>query len=308
MNPFIGISLQLAATLAFTIMGALVRYLGERVPLGEVVFARSFLALIPLLVMLVWRGELADAVRTQNLFGHVMRSFTNVAAMFGNYAGLARIPLADATAIGFATPLFSVVLAALVLGEVVRVWRWSAVVVGLVGVLVMLSPHLGHAPRDEASALGAMFSLGGAFFLAVAITQVRHLAATETTASLVFFYSTLSSLVGLATLYWGWVLPSPGDLAALIAIGIFGGIGQILITESYRHASASVVAPFAYVSMLWSVAFGYVLFAEVPAPVVLIGAGIVIASGLFVIFRERRLGIERATERRAEGSPGGPAV
>jgi drug/metabolite transporter (DMT)-like permease len=308
MNPFIGIALQLASTLAFTIMGALVRYLGERVPVGEVVFSRSFLALVPLLVMLVWRGELADAVRTRNLFGHVMRSFTNVAAMFCNYAGLVRIPLADATAIGFATPLFSVVLAALVLGEVVRVWRWSAVVIGLVGVLVMLSPHVGQAPRDEASTLGAMFSLGGAFFLAVAITQVRHLAATETTASLVFFYSILSSLAGLATLYWGWVLPSPGDLAALIAIGIFGGIGQILITESYRHASASVVAPFAYVSMLWSVAFGYFLFAEVSAPVVLIGAGIVIASGLFVIWRERRLGIERATERRAEGSPGGPAV
>jgi len=302
----IGIALQLGATLAFTVLGAIVRYLGDRVPVGEVVFVRSFVALVPLLLMLAWRRELAAAVRTKNFFGHFTRGITNVAAMFFNFAAIARIPLADAAAISFATPIFSVVLAAIFLGEVVRVFRWSAVIVGFVGVIVMVSPHIGHAPRDEASSTGALFALAWAFLLAVVVTQVRHLSKTETTASLVFYYSMLSSLVSLLTLYWGWVMPSPADMAALIATGILGGIGQILITESYRYASASAVAPFSYSSMLYAVVLGYFLFGEVPEPIVLVGAAIVVAAGLFVIWREHKLGIDRAKERRAEGPPTGP--
>jgi drug/metabolite transporter (DMT)-like permease len=228
--------------------------------------------------------------------------------MFLNFAALALLPLADATAIGFATPLISVALAALMLGEVVRIFRWSAVCVGLVGVLVMLSPHLGRGATEAASGLGALLALAGAFVVALAMTQVRHLASTETTGSLVFYFSVVCSLGGLATLPWGWIVPSPGDLAALIATGILGGVGQMLITESYRHAPAAVLAPFAYTAMIWSVAIGYFWFGEVPEPVVLAGAGIVIAAGLVVIFRERRLGIERAAERRAGSPPSGPAV
>ena len=308
MNPLIGIVLQLGATLAFTVLGAIVRFLGDRVPVGEVVFVRSFVALAPLLLMLAWRRELAAAVRTKNLTGHVTRGIVNVAAMFCNFAALARLPLADAAAISFATPIFSVVLAAIFLGEVVRVFRWSAVVVGLVGVSVMLSPHIGHAPRDETSTVGALLALAWAFLLAVVVTQVRHLSKTETTASLVFYYSVLSSLAALFTLYWGWVVPSPADLAALIATGILGGIGQILITESFRYANASTVAPFSYSSMLYAVVLGYFLFGEVPEPIVLVGAAIVVGAGLFVIYREHQLGIDRAKERRAEGPPTGPTA
>jgi drug/metabolite transporter (DMT)-like permease len=304
MNPFLGVLLQVLAMLAFTVQGAFVRHLSDRIPLGELVFARSALALVPLLLMLAWRGEIATALRTSNFRAHLARSFTNVGGMFCNYAGLARIPLADATAIGFATPLFTVILAALFLGEVVRLFRWSAVIVGLIGVLVMLSPHLGHA-AGETSALGALYSLAAAFLFAVAMTQVRHLSATETTGSLVFYYSLIAALVALTTLYWGWVVPSPGEAAALITLGVTGGIAQILMTESFRHAAASLVAPFAYSSMLWAVAIGYVWFGEVPEAIVLAGAVIVIAAGLFVIWRERRLGVERRRESEA-GAPPGP--
>src|ERR1700682_3588643 len=148
MNIFVGIALQLGATFSFTVMGALVRYVGGRVPLGEQVFTRSFFALIPLVAMLLWRNQLASAFRTKNPFGHVPRGVSGVIAMVCMFAALARLPLVDATAIGFATPLINVALAAIFLGEKVHVFRWSAVAVGFLGVLVMLSPHLFGAERE----------------------------------------------------------------------------------------------------------------------------------------------------------------
>lgn len=308
MNVFLGIALQLGATFSFTVMGALVRYVGGRVPLGEQVFTRSFFALIPLVAMLLWRNQLASAVRTKNPFGHVRRGLTGVIAMVCMFAALARLPLVDATAIGFATPLINVALAAIFLGEKVHVFRWTAVAVGFVGVMVMLSPHLFGAERETTSAAGALYAITGAFLTAAAMTQVRHMSATETTASLVFSFSLIATLASLASIPWGWIKPSPMDSLILFLTGIVGGIAQIMITESYRHAGAGTVAPFSYTAMLWSIALGFFIFGEVPEAIVLIGAALVIAAGLFVIFRERSLGIDRTLEREAETPPAGPAV
>jgi drug/metabolite transporter (DMT)-like permease len=305
MNPLPGIALVLAATLSFTVMAALVRFLGQNVPLGEVVFARSFFAFIPLLTMIAWRGELVSALRTNSPLAHFSRSAVGAFAMFLNFAALALLPLADATAIGFATPIFSVALAAIFLGEIVRVRRWSAVGVGFLGVLVMLSPYVGSMPRGDGATLGAFLALAGAFVVAIAMTQVRHLSKTESTASLVFYFSLTCCLIGLATIPWGWIMPTPFEFALMVAMGLFGGIGQILITESYRHAPAAVVAPFAYTAMIYSVVIGYFWFGEVPELIVLAGAVIVIAAGLFVIWRERKLGLDRTEEKRAAVSPPG---
>ena len=308
MNVFLGIALQLGATFSFTVMGALMRYIGGRVPLGDQVFTRSFFALIPLVAMLLWRNQLASAVRTKNPFGHVLRGLTGVIAMVCMFAALARLPLVDATAIGFATPLINVALAAIFLGEKVHVFRWTAVAVGFFGVMVMLSPHLFGAGREATSAAGALYAITGAFLTAAAMTQVRHMSATETTASLVFSFSLIATLASLASIPWGWIKPSPMDSLILFLTGIVGGIAQIMITESYRHAGAGTVAPFSYTAMLWSIALGFFVFGEVPEAIVLIGAALVIAAGLFVIFRERSLGIDRTLEREAETPPVGPAV
>jgi drug/metabolite transporter (DMT)-like permease len=270
-----------------------VRYVGDRFPVGEIVFARSLFGLIPLVLWLAWHGKFRTMWQTSNLRAHLTRGVVNLGGMFCNFAGLARIPLADATALGYATPLFTVILAAMFLGEVVRLWRWLAVVVGLVGVLLMLSPHLGQGTYDDTAALGAFFALMAAFLFGVAMTQIRHMAAKETTGALVFFYSAVGIVVSLTTLYWGWVMPSGGDLIALIVMGVLGGMAQILMTESFRHAAAAVLAPFAYTSMIWAITIGYFWFAEVPAMIVLAGAGIVIGSGLFVIWREHQLGLDR---------------
>ena len=293
MNSLYGILLQIFAMLCFTSQGAFVRYVSDRIPIGEIVFSRSLFGMLPLLLWLVWQGKFGTMWQTSNLRAHVSRGLVNLGGMFCNFSALARIPLADATALGYASPLFTVILAAVFLGEIVRLWRWLAVIVGFGGVLLMLAPHVGQGNYDDVAALGAFFSLSAAFLFAVAMTQIRHMTAKETTGALVFFYSAVGMVVSLVTLYWGWVIPSHSDLVALVVMGVLGGMAQILMTESFRHAAASVLAPFAYTSMLWAITIGFFWFSEVPAPIVLVGAAIVIGSGLFVIWREHRLGLDR---------------
>jgi drug/metabolite transporter (DMT)-like permease len=308
MNIFLGIALQLGASFLFMLMGALVRYLGDRVPIGEQIFARSFLALIPLLIMLTWRREIKSALRMNSPVRHFTRAFTGIGAMVLMFLGLQRLPLADSTAISFVAPLFNVALAAIFLGEAVRFWRWSAVLVGFAGVLVMLSPHLGTTAMTSSAAVGALMTLVGAFLVAAAMTQVRSMTSTETTASLVFSFQLIAAFVGLLMFPWTWIWPAPADALALLGIGVFGGIAQILLTDSYRHAPASVVAPFSYTAMIWATLLGYFMFNELPDAIVLVGAAIVVGAGLFVIFRERALGINRQKEKEAATPPAGPPV
>jgi len=297
---YLGIALILISTLAFTLMSALIRSLGERIPLGEIVFSRSLFGLVPLIFMLQWRGELHEAFRLHKPVRHVTRAIAGIGSMFCNFAALSRIPLADATAINFVTPLFNVALAAIFLGEKVRRFRWAAVAVGFAGVLLMLLPHMGKGEWNSVAAYGALLALSAAFLVSAAMTQVRQLATTETTASLVFSFTVLSTLSGLVAMFWGWVVPSGWDAMILVLTGVFGGIGQITVTESYRHAGAGTVAPFAYTSMIYSIILGYAFFGEVPELVVMAGAAIVVLAGLFVLYRERKLHIDRTREREAE--------
>jgi drug/metabolite transporter (DMT)-like permease len=222
-----------------------------------------------------------------------------------NFAGLARLPLVDAIAIGFATPLVTVGMAAVILKERVRIYRWSAVIVGFGGVLVMLTPHLdlarswGTAP--SVATVGAICALCAVFANAGSVIQTRRLTDTETTPAIVFYFSLICALGGLLTLPFGWHVPNATQMAALATIGICGGLAHLLLTESFRFAPASLLAPFDYTAMLWAFVLGYVMFGEVPTVEVFIGAAIVTAAGLFVVWRERQLGLQR--ERAAESPP-----
>jgi drug/metabolite transporter (DMT)-like permease len=280
----------------------LVRYLGESVPLGQQVFFRSAFAIVPVLVIFWWHGELHTALHTSRPFGQIARGTISLAGMFLNFAALARLPLSDATAISFAAPLITVALAALFLGERVRVYRWSAVGIGLVGVIVMLWPYLDLARfgpggfATAAATIGEVCAMGAAFTNAASVIQTRRLTTTESTSSIVFYFSLVCALGGLATLPFGWIDPSWPQLAALIGLGLLGGLAHVLLTESYRHASASVIAPFDYTTMIWAFLLGYALFGEIPTAYVFVGAAIVTAAGIFVIWRERQLGLRRIRE------------
>ena len=300
MQPLLGIALKIASALAFTLMSAGVKLVAERYPIGEVVFFRSAFALVPLLAWLSWRGDLINAVRTDDLKGHLLRGIISTSGMFAGFIALSYLPLPDAVAIGYASPLITVVLAALLLKETVRAYRWSAVVVGFVGVIIMLLPHLNGSIVAQGLAggagVGALFALFAACCSAGATIQIRRLMVRERTGAIVFYFSLLTTFMGLMTIVLGWRMPDLADAVLLVVIGILGGIGQILLTLSYRHADTSVIAPFEYTTMLWAVLIGWFAFSQLPQATVVAGGLIVAAAGCFVLWRERQLGLQRAKE------------
>jgi drug/metabolite transporter (DMT)-like permease len=299
-QPLLGIALKIASALAFTLMSAGVKLVAERYPIGEVVFFRSAFALVPLLAWLSWRGDLINAVRTDDLKGHLLRGIISTSGMFAGFIALSYLPLSDAVAIGYASPLITVVLAALILKETVRAYRWSAVVVGFVGVIIMLLPHLNGSIVAQGLAgsagVGALFALFAACCSAGATIQIRRLMVRERTGAIVFYFSPLTTFMGLMTIVLGWRMPDLADAVLLVVIGILGGIGQILLTLSYRHADTSVIAPFEYTTMLWAVLIGWFAFSQLPQATVVAGGLIVAAAGCFVLWRERQLGLQRAKE------------
>lgn len=296
MRPLRGIMFKLGSVLIFIVMSSLIK--AAHMPAGQSVFFRSFFAIPVILGWLALRGELATGFRVASPFGHFLRGFAGTTAMGLGFAGLAYLPLPEVTAIGYAAPLLTVVFAAMFLGEEVRLFRISCVALGLTGVLIVLSPNISTEAHAVAS-LGAMLVLTGAVFSALAQVFVRKLVMTEKTPAIVFYFSVTSTLLSLLTIPFGWVVPSFDQAALLVTAGVLGGFGQIFLTSSYRWADASLVAPFDYASMIFALLIGYFVFAEVPTWTMLAGAALVIVAGVLIIWRERRLGIERAKGRKA---------
>lgn len=292
MNPLLGIALKIASTFLFLAMSTLVKMVSDDVPVGEVMFFRAFFAMIPLGIWLWWIDELRYAFKTTRLSGHLIRSLSGSGGMYFGFAALALLPLPDATAIGYLSPLIATVLAAVLLKEQVHRYRWAATGIGFMGTIVMVAPHL--AQRDFSAfltagpALGALAGITASLCNGFSSIQIRKLAQLERTGTIVFYFLLVTSAIGLAISLPVWRTPPPYEAALLVLSGFFGGIGQILITASYRHADASVVVSFEYTTLIWAVAIGFFIFGDIPHPAILVGAAIVIASGLYVISRERR--------------------
>ena len=300
MRPLRGILFKICSVLIFIVMASLIK--AAHVPPGEAVFFRSFFAIPVIVSWLAVQGDLGTGFRTDNPMGHVWRGLVGTTAMGMGFAGLSYLPLPEVTAIGYASPLMVVILAAMFLGETVRAFRITSVVLGMTGVLIVLSPRLSvtiGAQLGQAEAFGAMIVLCGAMFAALAQVFVRKLVDTEKTATIVFYFSATSTLLSLITIPFGWVTPSLAQAALLVTAGVLGGVGQILLTASYRETDASLVAPFDYASMLFALIIGYAVFGEVPSRTMLVGAALIIAAGILIIWRERKLGLERARSRQA---------
>ena len=303
MTPLRGIFLKVASVFVFVTMASLIKATADDVPPGQAVFFRSFFAIPVIVAWLALRGELHRGFRTASPQAHVFRGLVGTASMGLSFAGLGLLPLPEVTAIGYAAPLIVVVFAAMFLGEQVRLFRLSMVGLGMVGVLIVLSPRLSF-DGDPRQTLGAVLVLGSALCAALAQVFVRKMVATESTSAIVFWFSVTAACASLVTLPWGWVVPSVEVAALLIAAGLLGGVGQIVLTTAYRHADASLIAPFDYTSMLLALGIGYLVFGEVPTATMMAGAALVVVAGGAIILRERQLGLERARQRKAM-PPGG---
>ena len=302
MNPLRGIVLKLASVTVLVVMVSLIKATADHVPPGEAVFFRSAFAVPVILVWLAVRGDLATGLGARDPMGHFWRGVIGTSAMGLSFAGLGLLPLSEVQAIGYAAPLLVVIFAAMFLGEPVRLFRLGSVALGLAGVLIVLSPRvteLGDGQLAVPEALGAVLVLMSAVCAALAQCFIRKMVQTETTSSIVFWFSVTATCLSLATVPFGWVVPSRAETLLLVLAGLLGGIGQILLTSAYRFADASVVAPFDYASILLALVIGYGVFGEIPTGTMLAGAAVVILAGVLIIWRERQLGLRRGGARKS---------
>lgn len=292
-KPLTGIALNLGALLVLVSMAGVVKAVSQHVPTGQAVFARSFFSIPFILAWIALQGPVMDGLRVSRPRLHLLRGLVGSATLGMNFLALALLPLPEVTTIGFAAPVLTLIFAALFLGERVRLFRWTAVGLGLMGVMVVVWPRLSVAGDvDQMARLGAMMALGAAICAAIIKIIVRRMVETETTPSVVFWFAVTASLLSLATLPFGWIIPSGEVMALLVLTGALGGAGQLMMTASYRFADASTLAPFWYAQLFFASAIGYLFFGELPTGPMMIGASLVIASGLLILWRETQLGKE----------------
>lgn len=297
-NPALGVILKIMAIFLFTVMAAIIKATSDEVPAGEAVFFRSFFAIPPILIWLAARGELRVGLVPKSLTSHLWRGTIGATAMGLTFSGLGMLPLPEVTAIGFATPIFTLILAAIMLGERFRLIRLSAVAIGLLGVIIILWPRLsGFESFEDRASLGALLILGATFLRSFVQIHIRQMVQSEHTAAIVFYFSLFAALLALLTIPFGWVMPSTNMILTLIGAGFIGGAAQILVTSSYRYGTASMLAPYDYTSMIFALLIGYFWFSELPTWTMLFGATLVIGAGALVIWREHQLGLERGKTR-----------
>ncbi|MBV9884460.1 MAG: DMT family transporter [Sphingomonadaceae bacterium] len=287
-NRLLGIALRIGATTCFAGMAAAIKLASQAgVSLPELAFYRFAFGLPPLLAWIAWTRN-AGAWRTQRPLAHLGRGAIGLTTMVLSFAALTYLPLAEAATIGFAAPLFSVALSALVLGEPVGWHRWSAVALGFAGVLVVMQPAGSHLPIA-----GLVLALLGAAGTAAVTITLRQIGRTEATPTIVLWFTCFSMLVTGAFLPFYGRAHDGATWAILLALGTFGGLGQLFLTSALRFAPVSAVVPFDYTQLIWAVLLGWALFGTHPAASTWAGAAVIVGSGLYTVFREHKLGRDK---------------
>jgi drug/metabolite transporter (DMT)-like permease len=275
-----GVLIMLLAVLLFSCMDALIKLASARYPTGQIIFFRNAFAFLPLSFFIRRAGGL-KILRTRHFKQHLLRAVFGITSMGCGFLSFALMPLADSVAIGMSAPIFLTAVSVPLLGEKVGWRRWAAVIVGFLGILIITRPGMG------VFGAGALLALAGSLLYAFAIVQIRKMPAGEPAATTVFFFSLIATGVGGASLPWQWVTPGPLMLACLIVIGLIGGLAQMALTVAYRIGPVSIVAPFEYTGLLFATGFGFAIWGQVPDRFVFLGAVVVIASGLYILHRER---------------------
>lgn len=282
-----GIFLRIGATFFFTLMVILIKFLAEAVPVGQVVFFRSAVALVPLVLFLMWTKDFPSGLRSKRPMGHVMRCLMGCAAMFASFASLKYLPLAHASILGYLAPMLAVVLARFILGENVSPIRWFAVVLSFLGMLVLVLPKATGAALDQSYMIGLALALVMAIFTAGAKIQIRSLALTENAGAIAFYFALTCALAGLLTAGLGWVQPNPMQWLLLIGSGLTGGIAHIMMTLALQKSEVSKLAPFEYLSLIFAVIADYTLFNVVPGLAFVGATALILAAMWLVTFKDQ---------------------
>lgn len=265
----------------FTSMGLCVKLLGARLPSIEIAFFRSMAGLVAVMPLMLREG--VGLWRTQHLGAHFGRAFIGTAGMVCGFYAFTHLPLAEATAIGFTKPLFMVVLAALVLHETVRARRWTATVVGFLGVLLMMRPGAGTIEP------AALVALAGAAFGALVSIFIKQLVATERKSTILAYLSVVGMLLTGLPMLLVWVTPRGFDLVLIVLMGVVGSIAQLCLMQAFKLGEASALAPFDYARLPFAAAFGWLVFGEVLDGWAFAGVLVIILSSAYIAWREAHL-------------------
>lgn len=282
-RPLYALMLRLLSMMAVSIMFASVKWLSEHgVNIIETLFYRQMLGM-PIALAGVMMGPGLAALKTQNLGGHISRAMLGSMGMVMNFGGYILLPLAEATTIGFAMPIFATVLSVVLLRERPGVHRWAAVTIGFLGVLVIVGP--GH--HAGVNTLGIAIAVGAAVVTACISLLLRQLSQKEHSTVIVFYFTLLPlPFLGLAMLWFGQA-HDPATWAMLIVLGSIGGIAQLLMTAALRWGPVSLVLPMDYSSLLWSTLLGWLVWQTWPGNSTWAGAAIIASSSLYILWRER---------------------
>jgi drug/metabolite transporter (DMT)-like permease len=279
-----GIALRLAATFLFAVMSLCVRLASFEAPVGQIVFWRSAVALVPIVLYLAIRGQFPGALATTQPMGHLKRSLYGCAAMFFSFLSLANLPLALATGLGFLAPILAVLAAMAVLHERPGPIIIAAAIVGFVGICLMLWPSVSGPALESQTLIGVAAGIAMALTTAAAKIQIKTLTATEAPGTIAYYFAAICALAGLATAPFGWAEATGTTLYWLIGAGLAGGLAHIAMTEAVARAPVSLLAPFEYTAMLWAFAFDLLIFALVPTPFGLMGSVLIVGAALAVAF------------------------
>lgn len=275
-----GICFALIALFLFSLMAAMAKYFSDRYSIFEIGFFRFLFALIPLLPLIVKEGGW-EVFRTTRIKGHLWRSAVGLASLVFYFYSIKYLPLSDAVAISFTNPLFIALLSILMLKESVGIHRWAAIILGFIGVVLIARPH-----GLEVSA-GVVFGLGSALFYALAMVSLRTLGSTEKVLTTTSYFTSLATIMLAIPTAFSWTPPSFIDFILFILCGVCAGIGQLLLTKAYQLAPPSIISPFNYSAIVWATLIGILFWGHIPDMQVLLGTAIVVASGLYIIHRER---------------------
>ena len=276
---------------AFSLMDVLVKW-SDAYPVGQVLFFRGFCGIIPIL-FLIPRDRFLDFYKTTRPFLHFKRCLSGLIALVAIFIALRNLPLATVVSITFAAPIFTTIFSIFLLKEKVGLYRWLAVLVGFVGIIVITEP--GFSSLNFYYIYPIIFCLG----LSYVAIAIRKLSTTEPVWLISFFFSFSIAILGLLSLFQGWVMPNFLDLFLLSMVGILGGLANLWLSQSYKYSEVSLVTPLKYLALVFAIIFGYFIWSEVPTLKTLMGALLVILSS-FIIFRREMILKNRLSVTRHE--------